>query len=105
MAHGRLVFVMPADSADAFEAFFDHSVRLRWDTLLSVNYVEAGGTHPYVGAISTNRGRGWKSGFTMREGRGESRPSRAEARLNGALSPARYCLTCFTSCRGPTSPA
>lgn len=40
MAHGRLVFVMPACSADAFEAFFNHSVRLRWDTLLSVNYVE-----------------------------------------------------------------
>jgi hypothetical protein len=66
MAHGRLVFVMPARSADAFEAFFNHSVRLRWDTLLSVNYVEGGGTHPYVGAISTNRGRGWKTGLTMR---------------------------------------
>ena len=66
MAHGRLVFVMPARSSDAFEAFFDHRVRLRWDTLLSVTYVEGGGTHPYVGAISTNRGRGWKAGFTMR---------------------------------------
>jgi hypothetical protein len=66
MAHGRLVFVMPARSADAFEAFFNHSVRLRWDTLLRVNYVEGGGTHPYVGAISTNRGRGWKTGFTIR---------------------------------------
>jgi len=52
---------MPACSADAFEAFFNHSVRLRWDTLLSVNYVEGGGTHPYIGAISTNRGRGWNS--------------------------------------------
>jgi len=66
MAHGRLVFIMPADSADAFEAFFNHSVRLRWDTLLSVNYVEGGGTHPYVGAVSMNRGRGWKGGVTMR---------------------------------------
>ena len=66
MAHGRLLFVMPAGSADAFEAFYNHSVRLRWDTLLSVNYVEGGGTHPYVGAISTNRGRGWKTGLTMR---------------------------------------
>jgi hypothetical protein len=66
MAHGRLVFVMPARSADAWEAFFNHSVRLTWDTLLSVNYVEGGGTHPYVGAISTNRGRGWKTGLTMR---------------------------------------
>jgi hypothetical protein len=57
---------MPARSADAWEAFFNHSVRLTWDTLLSVNYVEGGGTHPYVGAISTNRGRGWKTGLTMR---------------------------------------
>ena len=52
---------MPACSADAFESFFNHSVRLRWDTLLSVNYVEGGGTHPYIGAISTNHGRGWNS--------------------------------------------
>ena len=66
MAHGRLVFVMPAGRADAFEAFFNHTVRLRWDTLLSVNYVEGGGTHPYVGAVSTNRGRGWKTGLAMR---------------------------------------
>jgi hypothetical protein len=66
MAHGRLVFVMPARRPEAFEAFFNHGVRLRWDTLLSVNYVEGGGSHPYVGAISTNRGRGWKTGVTMR---------------------------------------
>ena len=66
MAHGRLAFVMPATSAVAFEAFFNHQVRLRWDTLLSVNYVEGGGTHPYVGAVSTNQGRGWKTGLSMR---------------------------------------
>jgi len=66
MAHGKLVFVMPAPSADAFEAFFNHAVRLKWDTLLNVTYVEGGGTHPYAGAISTNRGRGWKTGMTMR---------------------------------------
>jgi hypothetical protein len=65
-SHGRLAFVMPAPSAAAFEAFFNHEVRLRWDTLLQVNYVEGGGTHPYAGAISTNRGRGWKTGMTMR---------------------------------------
>ena len=65
-SHGRLAFVMPAPSAAAFEAFFNHEVRLRWDTLLRVNYVEGGGTHPYAGAISTNRGRGWKTGMTMR---------------------------------------
>lgn len=57
---------MPARSADAFEAFFNHSVRLRWDTLLKVNYVEGGGTHPYRGAVSTNIGRGWKTGLSMR---------------------------------------
>src|SRR6185503_3256385 len=65
-SHGRLAFVMPAPSAAAFEAFFNHEVRLRWDTLLQVNYIEGGGTHPYAGAISTNRGRGWKGGVTMR---------------------------------------
>jgi len=57
---------MPAPSAEAFEAFFNHEVRLRWDTLLHVTYVEGGGTHPYAGAISTNRGRGWKTGMAMR---------------------------------------
>ena|SRR5215510_14274379 len=66
MAHGRLAFVMPAGRAEAFEAFFNHEVRLRWDTLLRVNYVEGGGTHPYVGAVSTNQGRGWKTGLAMR---------------------------------------
>lgn len=66
MAHGRLVFRMPASSADAFEAFFNHSVRTRWDTLLKVNYVEGGGTHPYVGAVSANLGRGWKTWLSMR---------------------------------------
>jgi hypothetical protein len=65
-SHGRLAFVMPAPSAEAFEAFFNHEVRLRWDTLLEVTYVEGGGSHPYAGAISTNRGKGWKTGMTMR---------------------------------------
>ncbi len=66
MAHGRLIFVMPANSTAAFEAFFNHSVRLKWDTLLSATHVEGGGTHPYVGAISANEGRGWKLGLSMR---------------------------------------
>jgi len=66
MAHGKMTFVMPAASADAFEAFFNHHVRLEWDTLLKVAYVEGGGTHPYAGAVSTNRGRGWKTGLAMR---------------------------------------
>ena len=57
MTHGKLEFIMPARSEDAFEAFFNHSVRLNWDTLLNVNYVEGGGSYPYVGAISTNVGR------------------------------------------------
>jgi len=65
-SHGRLEFVLPAQGAEAFEAFFNHEIRLRWDTLLRATYVEGGGTHPYPGAISANRGRGWKSGMTMR---------------------------------------
>jgi hypothetical protein len=44
-SHGRLEFVMPAPSTKV-----NHDVRLRWDTLLDVTYVEGGGTHPYVGA-------------------------------------------------------
>ena len=66
MAHGKLEFTMPARSADAFEAFFDHNVRLKWDTLLNVTYVEGGGSHPYVGAVSTNAGRGWKTWLSIR---------------------------------------
>ena len=66
MARGRLSFVMPARRAEAFEAFFNHSIRLEWDTLLKVNYVEGGATHPYAGAVSTNLGRGWKTGMSMR---------------------------------------
>jgi hypothetical protein len=66
MAHGKLTFVMPVNSAAAFEAFFNHRVRLKWDTLLGATYVEGGGTHPYVGAISANQGRGWKLGLSMR---------------------------------------
>ena len=65
-SHGRLAFVMPAPSAAAFEAFFSRETRLRWDTLLEATHVEGGGTHPYAGAISINRGRGWKAGVTMR---------------------------------------
>jgi len=66
MSHGKLVFAMPSSSAEAFEAFFNHTIRLTWDTLLDVNYVEGGGTHPYVGAITVNGGRGWKSALSMR---------------------------------------
>jgi hypothetical protein len=66
MAHGKLSFDLPASADDAFEAFFNHDVRSTWDTLLEVNYVEGGGSHPYVGAISTNKGRGWKALLAMR---------------------------------------
>ncbi len=51
---------MPAPAAAAFEAFHNHSTRISWDTLLSVAYVEGGGSHPYVGAITVNQGKGWK---------------------------------------------
>jgi hypothetical protein len=66
MAHRKLVFELPASSVEAFEAFFNHTVRSKWDTLLDVNYVEGGGDHPYVGAITTNEGRGWKAALAMR---------------------------------------
>lgn len=66
MAHGKLTMIMPAPSAAAFEAFYNHKIRLKWDTLLKATYVEGGGTHPYRGAITVNEGRGWKSPFSMR---------------------------------------
>jgi hypothetical protein len=58
--------VMPCCAADAFDAFHDHRVRSQWDTLLSHASVEGGGSHPYVGAITVNKGRGWKRLFAMR---------------------------------------
>jgi hypothetical protein len=45
MRRGRLTFLKPARRAEAFEAFFNHAVLRRWDTLLKVNYVEGGGTY------------------------------------------------------------
>ena len=66
MPRGKLHLAIPAASEQAFEAFFNHKVRLRWDTLLSINYVEGGGSHPYVGAVTVNRGRGWRGGYTLR---------------------------------------
>jgi len=66
VAHGKLRFRMPAPAADAFEAFFNHHERLKWDTLLKVAYVEGGGTHPSRGAITVNEGKGWTSLFAMR---------------------------------------
>jgi hypothetical protein len=56
MAHGRLNFEMPASSADAFGAFFNHTGRSKWDTLLKVTYVEGSGTHPCVGARKARAG-------------------------------------------------
>lgn len=66
MPNRRIHLVMPAPSAEVFEAFHNHSVRLEWDTLLAVAFVEGGGRHPYPGAITTNRGRGWKRALGMR---------------------------------------
>ena len=57
---------MPASAAEAFEAFFNHNERLKWDTLLKVAYVEGGGTHPSRGTITVNEGRGMASPFAMR---------------------------------------
>lgn len=66
MRQNRIRMIMPASAADAFEAFHDHDVRMRWDSLLSRAEVEGGGSHPYVGAITFNQGRGWKRMFAMR---------------------------------------
>jgi hypothetical protein len=66
MPSRRIELVMPAPSKEAFEAFHNHKVRLEWDTLLAVAFVEGGGAHPYPGAITTNWGRGWKRLLGMR---------------------------------------
>ena len=66
MSRRTISLVMPASAADTFEAFHNHHLRLHWDTLLSGAYVETGASHPSIGAISFNRGRGWKRLFSMR---------------------------------------
>jgi len=66
MARRRLVLNMPGSAAAAFEAFHNHDKRLLWDTLLSAARVEGGGTHPYVGAVTANAGRGWMRPLGMR---------------------------------------
>jgi hypothetical protein len=65
-ARRRIVLTMPASAAYTFEAFHNHQVRLEWDTLLSCAQIETGGTHPYIGAVSYNQGRGWKKHLSMR---------------------------------------
>nr|WP_173172450.1 hypothetical protein [Pseudomonas tohonis] len=57
---------MPASAADTFEAFHNHRVRLKWDTLLSVAHMETGESHPSINAVSFNRGKGWKRLLAMR---------------------------------------
>ena len=81
MAHGKLTFVMPSNSAEAFEAFFNHSVRVRWDTLLNISYVESGGTHPSAGVVTANIGRGWKRFLSMRTRFVAYEPSRLAAAI------------------------
>ncbi|KPZ19435.1 Uncharacterized protein ALO41_03246 [Pseudomonas amygdali pv. ulmi] len=62
----RIRLIMPCCASAAFEAFHNHNVRMRWDSLLSRAVVEDGSSHPYIGATSSNQGRGWKRLFAMR---------------------------------------
>ncbi len=66
MSRHKITLVMPAPAAATFEAFHNHSVRLEWDTLLSMANVEGGGSHPYIGAVTFNQGRGWMRPMSMR---------------------------------------
>lgn len=66
MSQHRISLIMPASAADTFEAFHNHALRMQWDTLLSRAGVKGGGSHPYIGAITFNEGRGWKRYFSMR---------------------------------------
>lgn len=63
---GRIVLTMPATAAATFEAFHNHQVSLKWDTLLSRAEIDGGGSHPYIGAISYNQGRSLKRCLSMR---------------------------------------
>ncbi|GAC1030770.1 hypothetical protein thsps21_15970 [Pseudomonas sp. No.21] len=66
MSTHRFTLVMPASADATFEAFHNHRVRLQWDTLLAVAHMEAGDSHPSIGAVSFNRGKGWKRLLAMR---------------------------------------
>lgn len=72
---------MPSASVEAFEAFFNHSVRMRWDTLLNASYVEGGGMHPSAGVVTANAGRGWKRFLSMRTRFVAYEPSRLAAAI------------------------
>ncbi|EGH95136.1 MULTISPECIES: hypothetical protein [Pseudomonas syringae group] len=71
----RIRLIMPCSATQAFETFHNHDIRTRWDSLLSSAVVEDGSSHPYVGAISSNQGRGWKRLFAMRTRFVNYRPS------------------------------
>ncbi len=79
MTQRRITLTMPACAADTFEVFHNHCVRMQWDTLLSKAGVEGGGTHPYIGAITFNQGRGWKRHFGMRTRFVNYRPAQVAA--------------------------
>ncbi|RMQ47226.1 hypothetical protein ALQ04_01552 [Pseudomonas cichorii] len=79
MKQNRIRLIMPASAAEAFETFHNHTVRMRWDTLLSCAEVEGGGSHPYTGAITFNQGRGWKRFFAMRTRFVNYQPARVAA--------------------------
>ena len=66
MARHRIQLTMHGSAAQAFEAFHNHDLRQRWDTLLSNATIEGGHSHPFIGAISNNPGRGLLRGLSMR---------------------------------------
>ncbi|WP_147172477.1 hypothetical protein [Pseudomonas sp. SJZ079] len=66
MARRRIQLTMPGSAAQTFEAFHNHDVRQRWDTLLKHAALEGGHSHPFIGAISHNPGRGLLRWLSMR---------------------------------------
>jgi len=65
VTHRTLFFKMPATAAEAFDAFHNHSIRMRWDTLVKGATIRGGGDYPFVGAVTVNRGRDWKSAIAF----------------------------------------
>ncbi len=57
---------MPATAMDTFEAFHNHDRRREWDTLLRGSAIDGGHSHPFIGAVSSNPGRGLARFITLR---------------------------------------
>ena len=66
MPHRRFEFDMPATAGLVFDSFHHHRWRQRWDSLVRETRVVGGAPCPYVGAVTSNAGRGLLRALGMR---------------------------------------